>query len=249
MNERQERIYEILSKNGSATVEQLTKELYASDATIRRDLTKMEREGLLARVWGGALLNSNGNADLPAFVRSMTNIEAKKKIAYNASGLIRDNMSIFMSSGTTVTELSKLLGSFENLTVITNGLDIINELNRLGVRVIAIGGELYEHYDFIGSIAENNIEMFNTDIFFFSCSGITSGGFTSKDMHRLEIMNRMQKNSHKTVLLSDTSKVGKKYTYKGFGFDKIDYVVMETVPGDKELVNALDRKLLTVKKG
>ncbi len=248
MNERQEKIYEIVSRQGSVTVEQLTKELFASDATIRRDLTKMEHDGLIVRVWGGALLSSNGSSDLPPFVRSMTNIEAKKKIANNASSLIRNNMSVFMSSGTTVTELSKLLGSFDNLTVITNGLDIVNELNKLGVQVIVVGGELYEHFDFVGSLAESNIGMFNTDLFFFSCSGITADGFTSKDMKRLEVMKKMQENSVKTVLLCDTSKAGKKYTYKGFGFDKIDCVVMDSVPKDAALVSALTGKLLPVKK-
>lgn len=248
MNERRERIYAILKERGSATVEELTRELYASEATVRRDLAKMEQEGLLVRVWGGAVPINNSNADLPAFVRSTENISAKKTIAYNASGLIKDNMSIFLSSGTTVTELSKLLGNFENITVITNGLDILNELNNTSVKVITIGGELYEHYDFVGGMAEKNVEQFNTDIYFFSCSGITADGFTSRDMRRLEIMRKMHENSAKTVLLTDTSKVGKKYTYKGFDLEYIDYVVMEKVPSDAELKKALEGRLLTVKK-
>ena len=178
----------------------------------------------------------------------MTNVEAKKKISDNASALIRDSMTVFMSSGTTVTELAKLLDGFTNLTVITNGLDIVNELNKFGTQVVVTGGELYEHFDFVGALAKNNVGMFNADIFFFSCSGITADGFTSKDMQRLEIMNTMQENSVKTVLLCDTSKVGKKYTYKGFGFDKIDCVVMDSVPKDAALVKALSGKLLTVRK-
>ena len=55
----------------------------------------------------------------------------------------------------------------------------------------------------------------------------------------------MKKNSAKTILLADTSKVGKRYTYRGFGFEDIDYVVMETKPNDAELKKALGKKLIT----
>ena len=70
-------------------------------------------------------------------------------------------------------------------------------------------------------------------------------GFTSHDAVRLDIIRKMQKNSARTVLLADTSKVGKKYMYKGFGFESIDYVVMEKQPEDQGLVKTLGRKLLT----
>lgn len=248
MNERKEKIYAILKERGSATVDELVRELYASEATVRRDLSKMEADGLLVRVWGGAILEDSSNADLPAFVRSSENVFAKKAIALNASGLLADNMTVFMSSGTTVTELAKLVKSFKNMTVITNSMDIINVLVGSSVNVISIGGELHEHFDFIGPVAEANAEEFNADVYFFSCSGLTADGFTSRDASRLKIMKTMHKNSEKTVLLTDTAKVGKKYTYKGFPFREIYRVVMEKVPNDAALKKALEGKLLTVKK-
>lgn len=246
MKERHQKIYEILNKQGNATVEQLKYAVYASDATIRRDLKKMEQQGLLMRVWGGAVSANKVNCDPPAFVRNNTNINAKKKIAHNAIRLLKNNSSIFLPSGTTVTQLSRLLDAFDNLTAITTCPDIIDILkSNPSARVISLGGELYEGYDFAGTLTANNIDNFNADYLFFSCSGLTVDGFTSNDSIRLDIIRKMQKNSAKTILLADSSKVGQKYIYKGFGFENIDYVLMEKQPDDKELVKTLGNKLIT----
>lgn len=246
MNDRQEKIYKILNKQGNASIEQLKREIFASEATLRRDLSKMEQAGLLIRTWGGAVATSSNNNDPPLFVRSNANVNEKNAIARCALTFLRDNMTLFLASGTTVTKLAKYLYKYENLTVITNGLDILSALhNHLSAKVIIAGGELYENYDLIGSLTERTIEQFNADLFFFSCSGITAEGFSSLDTIRLNIINKMRENSAKVILLADTSKVGQKYTYKGFGFDAIDYVVMENEPKDNALKKALGKKLIT----
>lgn len=246
MNDRQEKIHSILTQMGSASIDQLKKQVYASEATIRRDLAQMEREGLLIRTWGGAVTKENINSDPPIFLRENANPRAKNTIARLASDLLRDNMTVFLASGTTVARLARQLHRYSNLTVITNGMETAKALNNhLSARIIIPGGELYENYDLIGSITEAALETFNADLCFFSCSGITSEGFTSVDMRRLSIINKMKQNSTQTVLLADTSKVGKKYTYRGFGFDQIDHVVMEAPPGDILLRNALGKKLIT----
>ena len=246
MNERREKIYAILNKKGSASIEQLKHEVFASEATLRRDLTQMEQEGLLIRTWGGAISTGNINSDPPQFVRSNTNVREKNTIARIASGFLQNNATIFLASGTTVTKLAKYLHQYENLTVITNNLETVSILsNHTSARVIVAGGELYENCDLIGPLTERTIECFNADLFFFSCSGLTAEGFSSVDMTRLNIIQKIQKNIAKTILLADTSKVGKKYTYRGFGFDEIDYVVMETNPGNAALKSALGKKLIT----
>ena len=248
MNDRQEKIYRILSKQGSASIEQLKHEAFASEATLRRDLTQMEQEGLLIRTWGGAVLAGKANSDPPLFVRSNANVKAKNSIAKTAVEFLDNNMTVFLASGTTVAKFAKYLYKFENLTIITNGLDTVSALSsHLSAKIILLGGELYENYDLIGALTDSIIEQFNADIFFFSCSGITADGFTSMDMIRLNIIKKMNRNSTKTILLADTSKVGKKYTYKGFGFDEIDHVIMEESPQDSALKKALGKKLITPK--
>jgi DeoR/GlpR family transcriptional regulator of sugar metabolism len=68
------------------------------------------------------------------------------------------------------------------------------------------------------------------------------------DMLRLNVIKKMKNNSAKTILLADNSKVGKKYSYRGFGFEDIDYVIMDSVPNDRALVKALGKKLITAKR-
>ena len=117
--------------------------------------------------------------------------------------------------------------------------------NHTSAKVILTDGELYENYDMVGHLTENAINSFNADIFFFSCSGITAEGFTSADIVRLGIITKMKRNSAKNVLLADVSKVGKKFTCRGFGFEEIDHVVMDQKPSDAELRRALGKKLVT----
>lgn len=245
MNERQERIYQIIQKLKNATIEHLSNEVYASPATIRRDLAKMEREGVIARVWGGAVLSNQNASDPPEFVRSNENLEGKKKIARKAFSMIEENSSIFLPSGTTVKELCRLFGRLKDITVLTTSLDIMNTLtNFSSFKIFCLGGELYEHCDFVGPITCELIDKFSVDYLFFSCSAITKDGFTSNDINRLDVMARMQKRAKKTVLLCDSTKVNKKGMFNGFDFSKIDYVIMDKVPCDKEIERALKDKLI-----
>ena len=249
MTERQEKIYKILEKQGSASVEQLVRELYISEATARRELSSMEQEGVLIRTWGGAVATQGAKRDIPIFVRSKTNVNEKNTIARLAIELVKDNMTIFLASSNTVAKLATYFNKYENLTIITNGLETVGALsNHLSAKIILTGGDLYENYDLVGSFAENTIEKFNADLFFFSCSGITADGFSSVDPLRLSIFNKMMQNSAKTVLLADTSKVGKKSTYNGFGFEDIDFVIMEKLPNDPALIKTLGKKLITPKR-
>jgi len=248
LNDRQEKIFKLLNQQGSVSIKQLKEEMYASEATIRRDLAKMEQDGLLLRTWGGALSSSNINSDPPSFVRSNANVKAKTAIAKTALGFLQNNMTLFLASGTTVTKLAGFLSKYESLTVISNGLDTISALrNHSSAKILMPGGELYENYDFVGTLTENMIEQFNADLLFFSCSGLTAEGFSSIDMIRLNVIKKMSENSAKTIMLVDTSKVGKKYAYKGFGFENIDYVIMEAIPDDTALIKALGKKLIIAK--
>lgn len=246
MNDRQEKIYALVQKAGSISIEELKKEIFASVATLRRDLASMEQSGLLTRTWGGAVAKSGVSSDPPVFVRSNARPAEKTAIARLAIDLLESNSTVFLASGTTVTRLASLFYKRENLTVITNGIDAAEALkSHCSARVILTGGELYENYDLVGALAESSIDQFNADLFFFSCSGITAEGFTSMDAIRLNVIKRMKQRSARTVLLADSSKVGKKYTYRGFGFDSVDYVIMERIPDDAELCAALGSRLIT----
>lgn len=245
MNDRQKRIYNVIEKNGNASVEQLVREVFASPATIRRDLTKMEADGIITRIWGGAMLSNKAGMDPPAFARAVENVSAKKSIARKALQLISEGSSVFLPSGSTVSELCKILTTFSDLTVITTCIDFVDEIRKSSsIKVFVPAGELYERHDIVGALTKSSIEKFYADYFFFSCSGLTADGFTSNDLNRLEVLETMSTHSAKTVLLCDSSKVGKKCTYFGFELEKIDVVIMDKSPKDKVLIEKLGKKLI-----
>lgn len=245
MNDRQQKILAVIERTGSATVEQLQAEVFASPATVRRDLKTLENEGAITRVWGGASTKQKANSDLPTFIREIANTDKKKTIARKALKFINDGDCLFLPSGTTVGVLCKYLGEVNDLTVITNCIDFVDTLRKSSsTQVFVTAGKLHERYDLVGSLAISSIEKFNADCMFFSCSGISADGFTSNDLARLEVFETMARHSKKTILLCDSTKVGEVGTYSGFPFDKIDFVIIDKKPKDEQLIKTLGNKLI-----
>ena len=94
--ERQKKIMDTLSRDGSVFVSKLSSELGVTEETIRRDLEKLDNEGIATKTYGGAVANKNLNVDLPSSVRKRTNVELKKSIA-KVYGV--DQKNIFVSNG------------------------------------------------------------------------------------------------------------------------------------------------------
>ena len=123
--ERREAILQQLKRHYSVKVTELSKLLYIGEATIRRDLKKLENGGYLKRVYGGAVRIDAVDRELPADVRQTDNPGAKMELCAVASKLIQDGMVLSMDSSTTVQFLGEYLPKFQNLTVLTQGQKLI----------------------------------------------------------------------------------------------------------------------------
>ena len=246
-NERCVKIYEILQQRGSVTVQYLEKQLYVSEATIRRDLDAMEKSGLLQRVWGGAMLRTV-DKDIPSFVRMKSNQDKKEKIASIASAFLKSSSSIFFDSSTSCLPLVPYIAELKNITVVTSSLKMSLELGRNSdAAVNLLGGAVYEDYILSGYLAVNSVRQFHTDMMFFSCSGISSScGITSIEPKVVEVCQEMLKHTAQRILLCDSSKVGKNALLRLAALSDVDYVIMDEIPEeDKELVSALGSRLIT----
>ena len=215
--ERQHQILDILSKKKIVTVDQLCAQLYASGATIRRDLRFMESHGLLRRTHGGAALLEESIKEVSLNVRENENLVAKVIIAQQAIPLIQNGQTIFMDASSTATQLALRLNGFQNLCIITNGLktaQILSEIN--GIHVYGTGGELIENAkSFAGTYTMEFISRFNADIAFFSCVGLhPTGGITDTNDNEANLKRLYIKNSKHAVLLCDSSKLGKRLLCK-----------------------------------
>ena len=99
--ERKNRILEILQEDKKVVVSELAAKFDVSEETIRRDLEKLETEGLVVKAYGGAVLNENLQSDMPLAVRKRTNVVGKQKIAELVASRITDNMSVMLDSSST----------------------------------------------------------------------------------------------------------------------------------------------------
>ena len=130
INERKREIVESLNQhNGFASINYLCKKLYASRSTIRRDLMSLEEDGILKRSHGYVSLVVKSAKESPISMRQIENLDKKQSIARKMEPLIKDGMVIFLDSSSTVCQLAPILKTKQHLTIITNGINIANELS------------------------------------------------------------------------------------------------------------------------
>ena len=222
--ERLDKIVALLKQRQTATVKALAAHLYASEATVRRDLNELEKRGLVKRLHGGAVLLDGANRELPLFVREQQNVEAKRIIAAKAAQHLKDGQVIFLDASSTVMFLIRHLEAFNALTIITNGLKTAEELRTLSHRVYCTGGlMLHNSSAYVGDFAADFVRRFNADIFFFSSRGVSSDGLiTDESADETAVRRVMLQQSKKKIFMCDQSKIGKTYCYNLCHVNQLD---------------------------
>ena len=140
LNQRRVKILHLIREDGHAKVQDLSKIFNVTDVTIRQDLEALEQMGYIQREHGGAFLKGVGSFAKTGQLFNQTHLEEKKEIAQKAIQFIQEGDSIILDSGSTTTEIAKLLMNYKDLTVITNALNIALILGENhGINLIDIG--------------------------------------------------------------------------------------------------------------
>lgn len=209
--ERKQQIIDLMRKNNRVvTVDHLCKTLFASGATIRRDLKDLEESKLIHRTHGGAVLIEGGSTEDPLIFRESQNSIKKQVIADIALKYIQNGMIIFLDSSTTVFMLAKKLREFNNLKVITNGIKTAMLLSDYkNVQLMCTGGILSENSkSLVGLAAKDFISHYNADIAFMSCRGFSiEKGASEATETECYVKTQFIENSKKSILMCDTSKM------------------------------------------
>ncbi len=252
--ERRNQIEQIINKERSVLVVELAKQFKVTTETIRADLEKLERQGVLVRTYGGATLVEGGETELAITERDTINFEGKQRIGSRAAKLIKDGETIFLDASTSAWHLARYIKDKRSLTVITNAEKIVSELSSCPhIHVVCVGGELTpRNMSFVGRIAEKTIrENYYANKCFFSCKGVTlSRGLVDSSESEAEIKKAMLSCSESSVFLCDKNKIGRLGVPKISDLDKIDYFVTDMQLTDEwaqELANK-DVTLITVEK-
>jgi len=213
--ERQAEILKILEENKSISVARLSKLLYVSAPTIRRDLTLLEHQGSVLRTHGGVVLKQAAESEIPLILREDQNSDSKKIIVQKAVQYINNGDVIFLDASSTVAHIIPYLKKFKDIVVVTNSPQTSIRLGEENIKNYCTGGLLLLHsIAYVGSDAEKFISSINANIFFFSSRGyVENENITDSSIEEATIKKAMMKNSEKTFYLCDNSKRNKKYIY------------------------------------
>jgi len=229
VEERRHKIIELLSKKEKITVNELKKQFSVSDVTIRKDLNDLEKQNLLTRTHGGAIINDSV-IDVPTiYKRKVINKRIKEEIGEKAANFVEDGQTIMLDSGTTTFEVAKNLNK-DDLLIISNSLEICNNLiQENGVDVIITGGRIdKENLSIHGKNSENLIKNYNADIFFMGLSALSlEKGFTTSEERTANIKRLMMDSAKKVIVVSDSSKFGKISFSSICDFDAIDLIITD----------------------
>ncbi len=210
-NSRAEQITEYLKTHKKATVEELAKALFASESTVRRELTEMQDAGLIARYRGGAIL-LDGTGEIALSVRAEKDtldkeVCAETVLRHLSDSAFADAHTVFIDNSSTCLALAKKL-DFSNKTVITNGLHIAMQLaQKPDIRLIMPGGTVNINTGaLIGSLAVRTLIDFNIDVSFTSCAGVNGNGAYELSIETAQLKQTALQQSKSNILVAAQNK-------------------------------------------
>ena len=213
ISERRKFILDHIAKDGFVKVSKLAESLGVTQATIRKDLNYLEMQGVLQRAHGSAHTQSQHAIDLSLNTKRLINFEAKQKIAEKAVSLIKNDESILVASGSTITVFAENLKPKGRLNVVSISVNISAHLGDIpGITVMQVGGILYGNtLSVLGAEASKTIENLYCSKAFFGVDGIDMEyGLTCGTGEEASITQKMMQSSQTTIVLADSSKFGKR---------------------------------------
>jgi len=230
-NNRQPLILEYIRKKKIIKVNELIEYFNVADMTIRRDLIFLEKNGLIIRTHGGAMLaDYMANRESTFVSRQIQNLAEKRIIAEKAISFITDDMAIYIDGSTTCSEIAKIIPQKKNITVFSDSIAALTELReRLeDITIVLTGGELAgDNNTLDGYIAVEMAQKICVDIGFISCGGFSEEGITNTGLTGIQVKKTIINSAKTRILVADSSKSNKRCIYMLSGWDKIDYLICD----------------------
>lgn len=232
--ERLETIKQIAIKEKKVYVSKLSEKLNVTEETIRRDLDKLEGEGMLIRSHGGAILNADNklceeNYSTNKLEISMENI---KSMVERTIEFVKEGSTILADCSLLTLEVLKLIKNRYDVTVITNSIRVLNELDQSNLNLILTGGNINAKTQSLqGTIMQEVIKNYNVDIALVNCNGIDiENGISESNEIEAEIKRTMIRQAKEVILLADESIFDTTSLVTLFNYKDIDYIVTNREP-------------------
>lgn len=241
--DRQDMIVSLVNENGSVLVKELSERFEVTEDSIRKDLTLLQKKGLLKKTYGGAVKLRVNAHDYYVSQRKGKNLEEKQRIAGKAFELIEDGDVVFLDISTSNLELAKLLIEHERpVTVVTNMIDIMLAFTGgTKIKLIFLGGTFSDGKDgFVGALTNQEIRQFRFDKAFMGVVGVDLGADTVATYSAEDAVTKkaILECSNKSYMMLETRKFAAEGNYI--------YASMEDFTGavlDKEAGTAVQKQM------
>ena len=228
--QRRERIQEYINTHKIVSMDELYRILGTSEATVRRDLEWMEREGILERTRGGAILSQRMTFEPEYNQRESTNPAEKRLIGELAASMINDGDVVFINSGTTTAQVMQHIRTGAGITVITNNIHAALEVGAAGFTHYLIGGEFQPHSNSVaGRFAIDNLRQVYADKAILGVDGISLiHGCTVPSNAEAEVMKLMiERTKGDIFIVADHTKWGVVSNFQIATIDQVDKLITD----------------------
>lgn len=234
--DRREKICEIIKTKEKVSVTELSELCNVTEETIRKDLTKLEKEGILTRTHGGAVLKQTTEDNNVHFGTRRLNQEKEKKIIGElVRNHLREGATLFADASTTVIEALKMLPDTWDLTVVTNSTAAYAELENSNMNIISTGGKFNKKsLSLQGIVAKECIGKYNVEIALISCKTLDMiRGVQDSNENEADIKRCMIQHAQKVILLVDHTKFNRSSFISLLDIDDVDVIVTDCDPGEE----------------
>lgn len=230
IEKRHKLIEELLNSQGSLSIEEISQKIGVSEATIRRDLVKMEENNMIKRLWGGASpieqdLNKHANMLDEYILKFSKNTDIKKELCKRAAQLIKDGDVIFIDAGSSTSFIIDYIEA-KNITVVTNAINLLQQLASKDITTyVPCGMTNFGAAAIMGEDTCLCLANLNYDIAFLGASGVDeTAGYSTQNTYDANIKRTVIANSQKCYVIADKSKLGIKKFYRFAQFNDIELI-------------------------
>jgi DeoR family fructose operon transcriptional repressor len=228
--QRRERIQEYLEAHKIVRMDDLFSMLDTSEATVRRDLEWLERQGVVERTRGGAILNQRLVLEPEYMLRAQRHPDEKRLIGRMAAALIEENDVVFINSGTTTTQVIRSIRADAGITILSNNIYAALEMGNVGFNHLLIGGEFQSQSNSVaGRFAMDNLRQVYADKAILGVDGVSLlHGCTVPSNAEAEVIRQMiERTRGEIILVADSSKWGIVSNYQIATIDEIDKLITD----------------------
>lgn len=225
--ERMDKIMKILKEKHYVTVDHLVKEIKYSPASIRRDLTLLQKQGLITRSYGGVTYK---DANVSPFrFRQHSMKTAKNAIAKKAASLVKNGDVIFLDGSSTTQYMGRFLTDKKGITVVTCNMLLADFLSEHGINTYCTGGNIVEYPGILGGeFMLESLTQFNTDISFFSSTAFNlNGQILTLEESGVRNHRCFRKHAKKLVYLCGSDKFNTEGKFVSLTLNDIDFFISD----------------------